>query len=542
MDIKLDKNDIMICNIESVSGEQAFESDILLPDYYQDIMKVLKCTATPVILKTNLINNKIMVDFVVYIKVYYQTVENKIRSISSKIDFSKNFDIDFQTDNLYIVPKITLDYINCRAINERKIDIKGSLSIKVKIFNNFKENVLANAQGAGIQIKNDKIKNMTIIGNNNNQFIIKQDVLLDNVKPDVGNVISYDVKIENIDKKIIDNKIIVKGNVKLKILYTSVGDDDENKSPTTFETELNFNQIIDIPGVSPSDQCETDIDLIWSEITPKSDNDGRNRLFSVDFSFNISVKCHKQIESDVVIDSYSTQKEINYITKKIDCYNLVDKIAEKISIEANIALPDMGNLQNFQILDIWNLPKIVLSKISNSDLSNKNSSNSDLANQQVIGRSLVIEGKTELSILGLDDNNPVYIEKFIDFEKTMLINNLNNNLDSNFKFDFDIKPQNILYNINYDSLDIKIDLLLTGYIYQNDAKEVVKEIEVDENSEPKMKRDLNSLIVYYANPGEDVWQLAKKYNTSISAILEENEEIEDNVINQKMMLLIPIIN
>ena len=558
MDIELNKIDILTCDIKSLTSEQSFENDILLPDYYQDIMKILKCSATPVILKTNLSNNKITVDCTVHIKVFYQTIENKIRTISSKVTFTKNFDVDFQSDNSYISPKATLDYVNCRALSERKIDIKGAISIKIKVFNNSKQNILSDAKGSGVQIKTDKIKNTIILGNNNNQFNIKQDILLDNAKPDIGNIIKFDLKPENIDKKIIENKIITKGNLKLKILYAPTNESDETKPklPISFETELSFSQIIDIPGVNPDDNCDTNIDLIWSEITPKSDPDGRNRLFSVDFSFNISVKCHKLVESEIITDSYSTQTEIDCCTKKINSCNLVDVINEKISLDFNLPLSELTNSEiinseNFKILDIWNEPKIVFSKISNSQ-----------APSSEFLPELLLEGKTEVSILGSilgsDEDSPIYIEKFCDFEKTVPIgfaknlssslssslssNNTNQKNNKNLEFELSILPQNISYNINYDSLDLKIDLLLTGYLYQNNCNNIICEIQINKDSKPKIKQDSNSLIVYYANPGEDIWQLAKKFNTSISAILEENDEIPDQIISEKTMLLIPIIN
>ncbi|MBP0979576.1 MAG: DUF3794 domain-containing protein [Oscillospiraceae bacterium] len=522
MDIKLTKDEVSMCDIELISGEQSFENEILLPDYYQDVMKVLKCFAKPVVLKTNLINNKIIVDGVVFIRVYYQTTDSQIRTIFSKINFSKTFDIKDDIDNIYISPKIYLDYINCRAINERKIDIKGALSIKLKIYYNLKESVLTNARGSGLQVKNDNIKNMIVLGNNNNQFVIKQDLALESSNPDISNIIKYNINIISLDKKIIDDKVILKGEVKLKVLYNIFDENNDNNNiniennlPVSVEFILPFNQIIDLPGLSPNDDCCLDFNLIWSEITPKSDSDGRNRLILVDLGFNINIKCHKEVLSSVIVDSYSTLKEIKSENKTVNCYHVLNKIDEKITVEANIALPSANELV---ILDVWESPKISFVKITDGGLE--------------------IEGKTELSILGFENNVPVYIEKFIDFQTSIPIKDL----DINFKYDLDIKTKDISYNLNFDNLDIKIEFLLTGCVYQNILKNILKNIEIDEEAKPKIKSEDDSLIVYYASPGESVWDLAKKYNTSISAILDENENLENNIITEKRILLIPIIS
>lgn len=533
MDIKLTKDEISICDIELLTGEQSFESEILLPDYYQDIMKVLKCFAEPVVLKTNLVNNKIIVDGVAFIRIYYQTTDSQIRTNFSKINFSKTFDIKDQTDNIYITPQSYLDYINCRAINERKIDIKGALSIKLKIYYNLKENVLTQASGMGLQVKNDNIQNMTVLGENNNQFVIKQDLFLENTSSDINNIIKYNINIISLDKKIIDDKIILKGEVKLKILYNIFSNDNSDNSdnnyyykekmPECVEFVLPFNQVIDFPGIRDDDDCYLNFNLIWSEITPKSDSDGRSRLLLVDIGFNTYIKCHKKIVSNIIVDSYSTQREIKNENKTVNCYQVLEKIDEQITVEANVAIPGANELV---ILDICNTPKINFIKTTDT--------------------GVVIEGKTELSILGLENNMPVYIEKFIDFQTEILIKDLrdlkiNTSNINDIKYDLDIKSKDILYDLNYDNLDIKIEFLLTGYVYKNHVKNILKNIEVDEDAKPKIKSEDDSLIVYYANPGENVWELAKKYNTNISAILEENENLE-NIITEKRILLIPIVN
>ncbi len=516
MDINLDKNEISICNMDLISGEQAFESDILLPDYYQDIMKILKCHAMPVVTKSNLLNNKVVIDGMVSIKIYYQTVENKIRTISSKINFSKVFEVEEYKNDLYIFPQLKLDYVNCRAVNERKIDIKGAISISVKLFYNSKEDMLESAEGAGLQIKKDVIKTMAVIGSNNNQFNLKEEVVLDSNKPDIGNVIRYEFDIICNEKKVIDNKIVFKGNVEGKVLYSQFNEDDESELPVVVDFVLPINQIVDLSGLVPGDDCHLNCDLIWAEITPKANSDGKNRSFVVDVSFNAVVKCHKEITTNFILDAYSTLKEVENNYKVINCYKILNKIDETVMVEANVSILGASGLK---VLDVWNTPKIVFTKTNDG--------------------SLIVEGKTELSILGLQDDIPIYIEKFIDFQTSVPIKNLD---AGDIRYDLEVKNRKINYSLNNDSMDLKIDLNLEGYIYQNKVKNVITDIKVSENDKVKEKNDNNSLIVYYAQPGEDVWELAKKYNTNISAILNENEDLEEGIIKEKRMLLIPVVN
>ena len=49
-----------------------------------------------------------------------------------------------------------------------------------------------------------------------------------------------------------------------------------------------------------------------------------------------------------------------------------------------------------------------------------------------------------------------------------------------------------------------------------------------------------SLIIYYAERDEDIWDIAKRYNTSLAAVMSENS-LEGGRLCEKRMLLIPVV-
>ena len=62
--------------------------------------------------------------------------------------------------------------------------------------------------------------------------------------------------------------------------------------------------------------------------------------------------------------------------------------------------------------------------------------------------------------------------------------------------------------------------------------------ESDESAQP-ISNNGTSLIVYYAEPNESLWDIAKRYHTSMNAVKQEND-ISDEKPLQKGMLLIPV--
>ena len=74
-------------------------------------------------------------------------------------------------------------------------------------------------------------------------------------------------------------------------------------------------------------------------------------------------------------------------------------------------------------------------------------------------------------------------------------------------------------------------------MYLCNNEQVIKQVEVNENAE-KPKCEDYSLKLYFAEENEDIWNIAKRYNTSAAAIEAENEVADGKVSG---LLLIPIV-
>lgn len=48
------------------------------------------------------------------------------------------------------------------------------------------------------------------------------------------------------------------------------------------------------------------------------------------------------------------------------------------------------------------------------------------------------------------------------------------------------------------------------------------------------------MTIYYADAEKNIWSIAKRYNTSLSAVMEENG-LEEEILPEKQIVLIPMI-
>ena len=86
--------------------------------------------------------------------------------------------------------------------------------------------------------------------------------------------------------------------------------------------------------------------------------------------------------------------------------------------------------------------------------------------------------------------------------------------------------------------EIRCEIGITGPVYCSEPEAVLTSLTVDEEH-PKEKDPSVSLTIYFADAGENLWEVAKRYNTSMEKILADNG-LTGTVIGEKRSLLIPM--
>ena len=89
------------------------------------------------------------------------------------------------------------------------------------------------------------------------------------------------------------------------------------------------------------------------------------------------------------------------------------------------------------------------------------------------------------------------------------------------------------------SMEIKIEYRLEGCVFVPFQENAICDLRLCED-QPIVRVSAAALVIYYADTGERLWDIARKYCTSVNAIKEENELSED-VVPARGMMMIPSI-
>ncbi len=490
----------------SESAEQPVDIDFTLPDYYPDISKILKCRAVSRITSKAINGSNISVEGCVTVTVIYCADDNIISSYEYQYPFSKSFDASVNTDGCTLSVKTKCEYINCRAITGRKIDIHGAAGIYVVLTRRKLTDVISDVDDSNIELLRGSVPATVPMGCADKYLLLEEEIELGSGQPDIHCLIRYDAEATVTDNKILAGKSVVKGDIIIKLLYCP----ENSSSLQTVRCQIPFSQLIEIDGITSDCSCESKVYIAHLEIKPRVSASGECRHFLLSAKLLITSECCCNNDVDVILDAYSRKYEADICKNDVCISKITENINQSFNCKKNLEFPE-GALSS--VLDMWCEVK------TDSVKFNQN--------------TMLVKGIVTAYIIALSqEGTPSFFEKPIDFEYTHPMN-MN---DGEFK----CSPEITVTGSNYTltgavNMELRIDLNICAAVYKCSKLPLIVDIKL--NNEPVKKDRRGAMTLYFAQSGENIWDIARHYFADVSEVKQINEITEDTLTSDKMILV-----
>lgn len=515
MEILLDKETVFLSEtVYDGQTEQGIELDYILPDYYADIFKILKCSLTPCIVSYNVSGTQLYIDGVVYVRVLYLSADsNDINCIEQRYTYSKTVELSHETKQ----PRVTItpkaDYCTCRAVSGRRVDIRGAVSLKIKVSGCCESTLLSNAKGAGLQVYKHKLSYCGSRLYASRQYAVREDIETGSGEG-IYAVVSSSCSAAVSDTKIVADKVVIKGEAKVKALYLTKKSDGSIRHEV-MEASVPLSQIIDVEGITDEHSCYAELNVMDCDLEIKSGDDGENRVFGCNITVDCKVGAYKEMTVSPVCDLYSIEYETTFSEIPMKIEHTPQILSCSSSLKSTVECSDG------KISEVYDCRCDILSSAVRC---------SETGKPVVFGQMLiVVYGKNE-------EGKPVVMDKTENYEIEHDITVEENAFNLNSL----VTTGNVSYSIADDgSVEVRVLLNSGGMLYRVETINAISEISVNEDR-PKSCDKEYALKLYYAETGEKIWDIAKKYNTSAEAVSSENE-LETDTLESSCMLLIPMV-
>ena len=503
MDFKLTEAAIRSGNTIYEGGlEQPVDCEILLPDYCPDISRILKCQISPRTTSALPSGSKLALEGAAKIRVFYVSEDGIIQCYEQMSAFSAEVGTSADMNGASIRTGIKTGYVNCHAVSQRKIDVHGSFTVTVKATAISEMTAISDVMGENLQINKKTVNQSRYIGEVTKSFTVTETLELASGKPPIGMIIRSHANARLDDVKIIANKTIIKGEILIKTLYRTDRDID------SMEFSVPLSNIIDFDGVDDNCIVNMSVEVCDIDTVVKTDSDGEHRLIHAEIKLCAAARGYLNDELDVVKDMYSTDCMLNVTEKSIETESILNNLSDTFVAKDVFELPDEGAVR---VIDIWSEPLSL--------------------SQQVENEEITLMGQNNICLLVEDSKNALaYYERASSFEYKVKTTSA-----SRVKSDLTHTVLSTGFSLQSNSIEIRSEIFINGIIFaQENYRTVAEAVESDKIDKSKY----SALTIYYADSGEHVWDIAKKYCTSKALIMDENE-LESENIEKGRMLLIP---
>ena len=489
MEINVKKEKI---NIKKNIGKQCktilIEKDIVLPDNKPDIIQIQDDNSNIYIGKKEIIDNKFKIEGGIQTRINYLTSDgdNSILKIEEK--FEEIFEIKNMNEDCFITDKIKNIITNILIVNERKIHFKAEIEYCIDMNQKSVEEFIS-----GIETDN-KIQSLsqsksinTFIGHGESKINVKEKIQFQDEHEPVE-IIKFDYEITNIEKKVSYNKILVKADCCLKLVYQTA-----QGKINSYNRNIPLMGFVDVENVNDSNTIDIEftlrkLDIIENPVSPEVD---------IEIEFNLISDIYQENRIDILDDLYDLNYETNITKRNINVENGGRQLILNKEIEHKYVIEDINQIFDTQI-------QIIKIEKTNSEI------------------------EAELRLIYL----------YNTFENK----NINQKEE---KFKVNLKQDKELIDPTIENTNKKIDVLpdssvLTTFdinIYNNSSEElsVIDDIIIDENEIDNSY----SMIIYFVKPGDTIWKIAKKFKSTINEIVKVNQIEDEDIINVGDKLFIP---
>ena len=494
------------------------EGDIIVPDTKPDIDMVLEANGSAYIDSKDIVNDRITFKGNLDINVLFIAKgENKpIYNMQSTYPINDFINIEGIDKNMTVFTTCNITNLDYKLINDRKVSFRAILDVTSEVL--AKENIEAVTTIDGLDAKQMKVTNINVnkvACTKFDRFNIKDDIEISSGRPNIKEILDINFNIINKDVRTQLEKINISGDIRACILYKS---DEEDSIITYFEQDIPFNGVIEVEGATDDMIGDVYLDIQEKNIQILEDVDGEPRLIGVDIYVGCNIKVSYEDEMNILEDAYALDKKIN-IEKNMQSYPmLVCKNKNQASIKEVLKLDEECP------------PILQVLKVSGKPI---------LDNIEILQDKIIAEGIVECKILYITNNDEYPMHCFttimpysqaIDAKGTspklakVDINSYIEHIGVNMMSDKDVE---VRCAINFDTCVIKEKEIsfITDVVFE----------EVDE----QFLNSISSMIIYVVQSGDTLWDLAKKFNTTVDDIVELNDIENPDLIypGQKLLIL-----
>ena len=504
--MKIEKKTVKLCGgLCTASFKADADNDIIVPDTKPDVLKIISADSTLVIKEKYVQKGKVTLSGIVCYRIIYEGENDTLsaRSIEYAAPFSYQHEIACIDDNPEFYAFPVLSNVKTTIVNSRKIGVHSVFDIKISSACTDEKTFVTSLDNC-IPSKRKIIKYTNkIISKEEDTELAEMIEFPDNA----AEILSVNATVNRNDIKVVNNKIVVKGEAVLKIVYITT-----DNAIDEFNYNSEFSDVLEVSGIKP--EMMTNVTLAVKECCVKiTENAGGTAApLTVRIVAAAYIDAYESAEETGIYDAYSPETNIETTYDDVGYLTLLADETKQ------------NNISDF-VETSGAVESIFDTRAVCTVRSQSYTADGGATIEAIIGASVIYTENGQLNTVRKD-------------------------IPVTFKFDApkEISDVQLAAYMSISGIscarkgecqiELKIPVMCEVLIFSKSTDKLLCDVNT-ENAVKIDKTNQPSLTVYFVKEGDTLWNIAKKYKVLTEDIAKVNGIENENMIKPNDKLLIP---
>lgn len=507
MEINIKNESLPLCSgVCRTKNNFIAECDVIVPDSKPDILKVLQLSARPCVTSCETRSGHVIVSGNITFDILYlsDTQEKCVKSITTSCEFSNMVRDNGILEGMLTFSDVDVRELNCNVANCRKLSLRASLCLTLNVYSCHNLDVISDIEGSCV--KKMELSSGVICAHAQDSTLITDSFSLSTGKAPVTELLKTDAEITDSVLKVIDDKAIFKGSMRVTVLYMS----DDGLEHT--ETEISFAHVLEADGIREDMDFEHTVKILDVASSASPNDEGVNCVIDISARIFMRVIARGTARVSCVTDAYLPHGNLEIKSTSVSVDSVETVIDRGVDFKEKIVLPD-------SLPPIGSVYRVVARPFTESCITE--------------GGNLKISGYTEVYVLYLssDENSPACSYKTnVDFSVVC------DSPGCSITPVASCRLRNVSYTINTEnSLEIRGCVDVNVQCIRTVETDIVYSAQTGEYNPAQRP----SIIISCLCPGRGLWDIAKEYGVNEKDILLANALNDETEIKTGMALIIP---
>lgn len=483
------------------------EADVIVPDSKPDAEVIIQTDTDIKLNGFEVQTGRVLVYGTAKFNILYCSPEGEIKNVKTEAAFTDVIEIPGTEPGDLADVTCSLIKTDCRILNGRKLSVKSGVNISAEVIREEETEVVLSIGEEAVEERSRKLEYIKKNPISVHEFNIKEQAEISGDLPQVSEILRCDGKISNKNMKIINNKVIVKADLDITVLYL----DEIEQKPYSATVSLPFTEILEIDGITDDWILLQDMRITGTDCIASEDATGERRILELETTVESYSVTAEKISAEVLSDCYGISKHTETVKQALKLLKQTGEIKHQSGLKIQ-----MQAEENSKIGRIY-------------DVSAK-------AYAEGIERSeneLFVKGKAEIKVMYIAENSKAdigCITNEVPFNESL--RNVSYDCD---EAEISAAVSGLSYTLNSEnSVEVRGNLEISGILTKKQDENFITAVSVSENEE---KSKTASVTVYFAEANDSLWDIAKKYETSMELICEANGiKPTDSLENRKLIV------